>query len=40
VADGDEDKPPIGIIEWQLGALDAERFFFNERFLHIVHRYS
>jgi len=37
VADGDEGKPPKGEIEWQLGALDSERLFFNERFLHVIH---
>lgn len=36
VADGDEPKPPKGVIEWQLSALDPERLFFNERFMHVV----
>jgi hypothetical protein len=36
VADGEESAPPRGVIEWRLGALDPERLFFNERFLHIV----
>jgi hypothetical protein len=36
VADGDELRAPKGVIEWQLGALDPERFFFNERFMHVV----
>ena len=26
-----------GIIDWQLEALDPERLFFNERFMHVVH---
>ena len=37
VADGDEANPPKGRIEWQLEALDPDRFFFNERFMHVVH---
>lgn len=36
VAHGDESKAPKGRIEWQVAALDPERFFFNERFLHVV----
>jgi hypothetical protein len=36
VADGDEAQPPKGAIEWQLASLDAERLFFNERFMHVV----
>ena len=36
VADGDESKPPKGVIDWQLGALDSDRLFFNERFMHVV----
>lgn len=36
IADGDEDTPPRGVIEWSLGALEPERFFFNERFLHVI----
>ena len=38
VPDGDELKEPKGVIEWEMNALDTERFFFNERFLHVVHR--
>jgi hypothetical protein len=37
VTDGDEAMPPKGIVGWPLSALDADRFFFNERFLHIIH---
>jgi hypothetical protein len=37
VADGEELTPPKGFIEWQLSSLDPERFFFNERFMHVVH---
>lgn len=37
VADGDEAKPPKGRIEWRLDALDPERLFFNEGFMHVVH---
>jgi hypothetical protein len=37
VADGQEGNPPLGRIDWQLDALHPERFFFNERFMHIVH---
>ena len=36
VADGDELKPPKGVIEWRLDSLDPERFFFNEGFLHVL----
>jgi hypothetical protein len=36
VADGDEGKPPKGVIEWRLETLDSERLFFNERFFHVV----
>ena len=36
VADGDESKPPKGVIDWQLTALDPGRLFFNERFMHVV----
>lgn len=36
VADGSETTPPKGTIEWQVGSIDPERFFFNEQFLHIV----
>ena len=36
VPDGDEQKPPKGVVEWKLRALDPERLFFNERFLHVV----
>ena len=38
VADGDESKPPKGVIEWQLAALDPDRLFFNEGFMHTVRR--
>jgi len=38
VADGDESKAPRGVIEWQLSALDPERFFLNEGFMHVVGR--
>jgi hypothetical protein len=38
IADGDESKPPKGVIEWHMGALDAERLFFNEGFMHVVRR--
>ena len=37
VADGDESQAPKGVIEWQLNAMDPERLFFNERFMHVVH---
>jgi len=37
VGDGDEAKPPKGRIEWQLDALEPERLFFNEGFMHVVH---
>jgi hypothetical protein len=37
VADGDETKPPKGVIEWRLASLDPERLFFNERFMHVLH---
>jgi hypothetical protein len=36
IADGDESKPPKGVIDWQLSGLDPERFFFNEHFMHVV----
>jgi hypothetical protein len=36
VADGDEPQAPKGVIEWQLSSLVPERFFFNERFMHVV----
>lgn len=38
VPDGDELKEPKGVIEWKMSSLDPERLFFNERFLHVVHR--
>ena len=38
VADGDESKPPKGVVDWRLSALNPERLFFNERFMHVVHR--
>ena len=37
VADGEESDPPKGRIDWHLEALNPERFFFNERFMHVVH---
>jgi hypothetical protein len=37
VTDGDEAMPPKGVVEWALSELDPDRFFFNERFLHIIH---
>lgn len=36
VGDGDESQAPKGVIEWQLRSLDPERFFFTERFIHVV----
>jgi hypothetical protein len=36
VWDGDQSEPPKGVIDWQVGALVPERFFFNERFMHVV----
>ena len=36
VADGEESHLPKGVIDWQLDALDPERLFFNERFMHVV----
>jgi len=36
VADGEESMAPRGVIEWQLRALEPERLFFNERFMHVV----
>ena len=36
IADGDEAKPPKGVIRWRLRALEPEQFFFNEQFLHVV----
>ena len=36
VWDGDQAEPPKGVIEWQVGALVPERFFVNERFMHVV----
>ena len=36
VWDGDQSEPPKGVIDWQVGALISKRFFFNERFMHIV----
>ena len=38
VADGDESQAPKGVIDWRLSALDPERLFFNERFMHVVRR--
>ena len=36
VADGEESEPPRGVVEWQLSSLEPERFFFNERFMHVL----
>jgi hypothetical protein len=36
VADGDESKPPKGVIDVEMSAVDSERFFFNEQFMHVV----
>ena len=36
IADGDEGKPPKGVVQWRLDSLDPERFFFNEGFMHVV----
>jgi hypothetical protein len=38
VADGEEDLSPKGLIRMQLSSLDPERFFLNERFMHLVER--
>jgi RimJ/RimL family protein N-acetyltransferase len=38
VADGDESQAPRGVIDWELGSLDPDRLFFNERFMHVVRR--
>ena len=38
IADGDEEKPPKGVIQWQLADLNPQRFFFNEQFMHVIHR--
>jgi hypothetical protein len=35
---GDEGAPPKGIIRWSLEDLAADRFFFNEQFMHVVQR--
>lgn len=40
LADGDEAKPPKGVIELRLAEIDPERFFFNERFMHVVQSVS
>jgi hypothetical protein len=40
VSDGEESLAPKGVIEWELGSLDPERLFFNERFMHVVHKRS
>ena len=37
VADGDEAKPPKGVVEWRLDSLNPEQFFFNEGFMHLVY---
>lgn len=36
IGDGDKSTAPKGVLEWKVGALDAERLFFNEGFMHIV----
>ena len=36
VWDGEEGSPPKGEIKVGLGALNRERFFFNERFFYRV----
>jgi hypothetical protein len=36
VWDGEEGKVPKGVIHWALEELDPERFFFTERFIHVV----
>ncbi|HEY9467387.1 MAG TPA: hypothetical protein VIR54_30055 [Vicinamibacterales bacterium] len=38
VWDGDQALAPKGVIAWQAGTLVPERFFFNQRFMHIVRR--
>ena len=35
---GDESMAPKGVIEWRFDDLSPERFFFNERFMHVVRR--
>lgn len=34
---GEEAETPHGVLEWQFEALHADRFFFNEGFMHRVH---
>ncbi|MEZ5286016.1 MAG: hypothetical protein R2712_14645 [Vicinamibacterales bacterium] len=36
VWDGREALAPLGVVEWTLEELDADRFFFTEQFLHRV----
>jgi hypothetical protein len=36
VWNGEESLSPKGRVDWRLGALIPERFFFNERFMHFV----
>lgn len=36
VADGSEAAAPKGVIDWPLDSIQAERFFFNEQFMHVV----
>ena len=36
IADGSEATAPKGVIEWQTDSIQAEHFFFNEQFMHIV----
>jgi len=36
VWNGEESLSPKGLVDWQLGTLIPERFFFNERFMHLV----
>ena len=36
IADGSEAKAPKGVIDWPIDSIRAERFFFNEQYMHIV----
>jgi hypothetical protein len=36
VCDGEEGKPPKGVINLGVGARNSERFFFNEQFFYRV----
>ena len=40
VADGEEAATPRGVIDWHFDSLDPERLFFNERFMHVVHKHQ